>query len=67
MPDLCLYLPIFTSIRQIMLEDLQKHLDKIMQEQNTRSIPDFEGYSPAEMHDLLHFTFEESSPISFQP
>ena len=49
-----------------MLEELQKHLNKIMHEQNHRPIPDFEGYSPAEMHAILHFTFEESSPISLR-
>ena len=46
----------------MMLEYLQKHLDKIMQEQNKVSIPDFEGYSPPEIHAMLHFIFEESSP-----
>ncbi|WP_158861134.1 hypothetical protein [Lunatibacter salilacus] len=49
-----------------MLEELQKHLNKIMLEQNNRPVPDFEGYSPAEMHSILHFTFEESSPIGLQ-
>jgi hypothetical protein len=49
-----------------MLEDLQKYLDKITYEQNSRSIPEFEGYSPAEMHSLLHFTFEEGCPINLQ-
>ncbi len=48
------------------LEDIQKHIDKVMNEQNNRSIPEFEGYSPFEMHHILHFTFESNSPISLQ-
>jgi len=48
------------------LEDLQKHLDQVMNEQNNRAIPDFEGYSPFEMHHILHFTFESNSPIILQ-
>lgn len=47
-------------------KDLQKHIDKVMYDQNNRSIPEFEGYSPFEMHHLLHFTFESDSPISLQ-
>jgi hypothetical protein len=49
-----------------MPEDLQKYLDEIMHEQNNRPIAEFEGYSPAEMHSVLHFTFEEGSPIGLQ-
>ncbi|SHN23420.1 hypothetical protein SAMN04488057_112115 [Cyclobacterium lianum] len=49
-----------------MLEDLQKHLNRLMNEQNNRPVPEFEGYSPAEMHSIFHFTFERSSPISLQ-
>jgi len=48
------------------LKDIQKHIDKVMNEQNSQSIPEFEGYSPFEMHHLLQFTFESNSPISFQ-
>lgn len=48
------------------LKELQKHLDKIMTEQNNRPIPEFEGYSPSEMHHIIHFTFESNSPISIQ-
>lgn len=48
------------------LKDLQKHLDKVMNEQNNRSISEFEGYSPFEMHHILYFTFEHNSPISLQ-
>jgi hypothetical protein len=37
-----------------------------MSEQNNRSITEFEGYSPFEMHQILHFTFGEDSPIKLQ-
>ena len=49
-----------------MLEDLQNHLNKFMDEQNNRPLPNFEGYSPAEMYSILHLTFEQSSPISLK-
>ncbi len=45
------------------LEELQKHLDKIMHEQNDQGLPDFEGYSPVEMQYILYNTFEANSPI----
>lgn len=47
-------------------KDVQRQIDQIMNEQNNRSIPEFEGYSPVEMHKILHFTFEPKSPISMQ-
>lgn len=49
-----------------MHEDLQKHLDKLMHEQNNRPLSEFEGYAPLEMHAILQFTNEEISPINFQ-
>lgn len=48
------------------LEDIQKQLNKVMQEENNRAKPDFEGYSPYEMHQILHFTFGAESPIQLQ-
>jgi len=48
------------------LEDIQKHLDKVMNVQNNKEMPEFEGYSPFEMHNILHFTFESNSPIRIQ-
>ncbi len=48
------------------LGDLQKHIDQVMKQQNNRAIPDFEGYSPFEMHHILHYTFEPNSPIILQ-
>jgi hypothetical protein len=49
------------------LEALQQHLDRVMNEQNNRSIPEFEGYSPAEMHLLLHQPFNADSPLQMKP
>ncbi len=46
-----------------MIEDLQKHIDKITNEDNNRGISDFEGYSPFEMQHILYDTFGENSPI----
>ena len=48
------------------LEDIQRHIDKMMHAQNNQGRPDFEGYSPFEMHHILHFTFSLNSPIKFQ-
>ena len=45
------------------LRDIQKHIDQVMNKHNNRSIPEFEGYSPFEMHHILYFTFESNSPI----
>lgn len=49
-----------------MSEDLQKYMDEIMNEQNRRPIAEFEGYSAEEMHGILHFPFEEGSPIRLE-
>jgi hypothetical protein len=48
------------------LDDIQKEIDKVMQEQNNRAIPEFENYSPFEMHNILHFTFENNCPLTIQ-
>ena len=45
---------------------MQNQYDNLMQEQNYRSIDDFEGYSPMEMHSLLYDAFGEDSPIQLQ-
>lgn len=47
-------------------EQISKHIDQIMKQQNNRSIAEFEGYSPFEMHQILHFTFEPESPLKLQ-
>jgi len=48
------------------LDDLQRHIDQVMNEQNNRSIPEFEGYSPAEMHKILNYTFVSGSPLKLR-
>ena len=48
------------------LKDIQKHIDKMMEEQNNLSNPDFEGYSPSEMHQILYFPFTNDSPLKLQ-
>lgn len=48
------------------LNEIQKHIDKVMNEQNNKGIPEFEGYSPEEMHHLLHFPFESKSPFGLK-
>jgi hypothetical protein len=45
------------------LEELQKHIDKIMNEQNNRGLPNFEGYSLIEMQYIINDTFGDNSPI----
>ncbi len=47
-------------------QNMQKHLNQMMNKENNRSIPEFEGYSPAEMHRILHFTFGKESPIKLK-
>ncbi len=46
--------------------DIRKICRAIYAERNSRSIPEFEGYSPTEMHQILHFTFEAQSPLKIQ-
>jgi hypothetical protein len=48
------------------LKDIQKYIEQVMNEQNNRSILEFEGYSPFEMHQILQFTFGKNSPIQLQ-
>jgi hypothetical protein len=49
-----------------MNEDFERAMNKLMQEQNARGIPEFEGYSPNEMHFLLHDPFGKESPVRLQ-
>ena len=49
-----------------MNKDLERAMNKMMQEQNARGIPDFEGYSPNEMRFLLHEPFGKESPVRLQ-
>lgn len=48
------------------LKDIQKQINQAMNELNNRPIPEFEGYSPFEMHQILHFTFAIDSPLKLQ-
>ncbi len=48
------------------LNDIQNQLNKIMNEHNSQTIPEFEGYSRAEMHHILHYTFESKGLINLQ-
>lgn len=45
---------------------MQKYIVQAMNEQNHRSVTEFEGYSPLDMHQILHFTFEKNSPIQLR-
>lgn len=45
-------------------KSIQKQIDQLMADQNNQPVPDFEGYSPDEMHHILHTTFEKNSPIT---
>jgi hypothetical protein len=48
------------------MHELQQHLDRHIQEQNNTGRPEFGGYSPVEMHHILHHTFEPQSPLSLR-
>ncbi len=48
------------------LAEIQRQLDKVMHNQNNQGLPAFEGYSPSEMHQILHFTFGLNNPIQLQ-
>ena len=44
------------------MDELEKHLEEIMQ-QNVKSRPAFEGYTPDDMQHILYDTFGKDSPI----
>lgn len=48
------------------LNELNKHLEKLMEAQNRRSVAEFEGYSPVEMNAVLYDTFGAESPLQLQ-
>jgi hypothetical protein len=48
------------------LKEIQRQLDMMMHEQNNRPIPEFEGYSPFEMHHLMNFTYGPNSPVQIK-
>jgi len=47
-------------------EDIEKHIGNVINEYNRRLTPDFEGYSPNEMQQVLYYTFDPDSPITLQ-
>lgn len=44
----------------------QDYLDKLTEELNHRNIPEFEGYSPAQMHYLLYKPFDAKCVLKFK-
>lgn len=49
-----------------MLEELQNQLDRLAEKQNSTGLPEFEAYSPKEMHLILYKPFTDGSPISLK-
>ncbi|GAB6122389.1 hypothetical protein [Dysgonomonas termitidis] len=45
------------------MEELQQALDQVMNDKNGQPVPEFEGYSPSEMFNILHHPLEESSVV----
>jgi hypothetical protein len=45
------------------LDELNQEIKKIMDERNNAGVLEFEGYSPSEMYNILHFLFEQNCPI----
>ncbi len=43
--------------------ELNKHIEKLIEDQNRRTLKQFEGYSPEEMHHLLYSCFSAESPV----
>ena len=48
------------------MEDIQRHINNIMNEQNNRGILDFEGYSPIDMEYIFYDTFGKNSPVQLK-
>lgn len=44
-------------------DELKHYINQYMQEQNSRSIAGFEGYSPEEMHQLVYNPYSAGSPL----
>ena len=47
-------------------DEFQEFAEMMSRTQNEQGIPDFEGYSPTEMHHILYNTFDPVSPIQLQ-
>ncbi len=48
------------------LDDLQKKLNQIRDMENRKPIPEFEGYSAEDMHQIMYFTFKANCPIQIK-
>ncbi|MDZ7796825.1 MAG: hypothetical protein U5N56_07190 [Candidatus Marinimicrobia bacterium] len=46
-----------------MNDDMKQEIESIINEYNHRGLPEFEGYSPKEMREILYNTFGERSPM----
>ncbi len=48
------------------IEDIQRQINKLIEGENNRELADFEGYSPAEMYQIMYFTFNPGNPVQLQ-
>ncbi len=48
------------------MEDFEKLIGKIMRDQNRQGLPDFEGFSPAEMQYILYDPLGSESPVKLK-
>lgn len=46
-------------------EDFNRYAQEFMKAENSRSIPEFEGYSPADMHQIIHCLLGKYCPVQF--
>ncbi len=45
------------------LDEINKEIKKVMDSKNKTGLSEFEGYSPEEMHHIIHFLFDEVCPV----
>ena len=45
------------------MNEIKRILEQIKKAHNRKGRPEFEGYSPAEMHHIVYNTFGEGSPL----
>lgn len=48
------------------LDSLNEEIKKIMESRNNTGIQEFEGYSPDEMHNIVHHLFDENCPVKIK-
>ncbi len=46
------------------MDELERYIQKLTNERNRRITPEFEGYSPEDMHNIIYYTFGEGSPLA---